>query len=277
MIPPNGGRHAQRRGLAPQRDDVPGVRDLGLVAAPALPLPHALPAPQRGRDRLDLRHPGHRVGHGAVRERPDRRPLPADRPLPGPEPPRGRPVHVGPRVPAHVLVVLPHHARPLAGLRADALPDQLDLLPSPEGRPEGVRPRPPVGHHRVDRGELALRLHPQGEGGRGHGRARSAASSWSPASPPWPSPRSRSRCRRRRPRRRSRRKRDLCRHPAPRGAEHPRAVRGDLPRCRRAPVLFLLDRSLPLRHRPSREHDHARDEHRADLRDRDHGRRSGTS
>ena len=39
--------------------------------------------------------------------------------------------------------------------------------------------------------------------------------------------------------------RDLRRHPAPRGAEHPRAVRGDLPRRRRASVLLLLDRSLP--------------------------------
>ena len=40
---PTGGEHARERALAPLRDDVPRVRDLGIVAAPAGPLPVALP------------------------------------------------------------------------------------------------------------------------------------------------------------------------------------------------------------------------------------------
>ena len=51
----------------------------------------------------------------------------------------------------------------------DALAHQLDLLPPSEGRAEGVRPGPAVGHDRLDRRELALRLLLEGQGRRGAG------------------------------------------------------------------------------------------------------------
>ena len=65
-----------------------------------------------------------------------------------------------------VLAVLRPDAAALLLLRADALGHQRDRVRQPEGRPEGVRPDPGLGHDRLDRRELAVHLHPDrlGEG-----------------------------------------------------------------------------------------------------------------
>ena len=93
---------------------------------------------------------------------------------------RHRDVRAG--VPDVVLAVLHRHAGLSAGLHADDVADQRDLLPSHLERANGVRQAPAVGHDRLDRRELAVRVHPRRQDRPGSSRRAVAASSPSPAS-----------------------------------------------------------------------------------------------
>ena len=115
----------------------------------------------RRADRLDLRHAGDRVCGRAVLRRPNRRSHAVHREAAVGAASRRRHRDVRARLPDDVLVVLFRHARVSAGLHADDVADQRRGVPS-RGRPAArLRQDPLVGHHRLDRGELAVRVHPR--------------------------------------------------------------------------------------------------------------------
>ena len=62
--------------------------------------------------------------------------------------------------PEDILAVLRPDAAALLLLRADDVGDQRDRVRQHQGRPEGFRLHPGLGHDRLDRRELAVHLHP---------------------------------------------------------------------------------------------------------------------
>ena len=169
-----------------------------------------------------------------------------------------------------LLAVLRAHLVHCLLLRADDLGHQLHRLRQPEGPAKGLRAGADVGHGRLGRGELAVRLHP------GRRRRRVRGSLDLPGG-------------RRRLLRAGRLQPDPAAHAAKAGrrggraaglaggdeavahAFHFGAVRGHFHGYRDSSVLLHMDRQLSQERRHPRQLGHAHHEHRPGRRDRDHG------